>query len=68
MAKDTGGFRHIVVNKVFLQLINHSIVLQVWGPFQEHMSHHQFGISTFGGYEAILFGIQAFLNLHLDVG
>jgi hypothetical protein len=38
MVKDIGGFRPIVVSKVFLRIIIHSIVLQLWGPFQEHLS------------------------------
>jgi hypothetical protein len=46
MAKETGGFSPITVTKMFFQLISHSIVLQLWGPFQEHLSPHQFGIST----------------------
>ncbi len=33
MAKDTDGFHPILVSKVFLWLINHSIVLQLWRPF-----------------------------------
>jgi hypothetical protein len=66
MAKDTGGIRPIVVGEVFLWLITCSIVLQLWGPFQEHLSSHQFGISTPRGYEAIPFGIRTFLNLHPD--
>jgi hypothetical protein len=40
MAKDTGGFRPIVVNEVFLQLMNYCIVLLFWGLFQEHLSPH----------------------------
>jgi hypothetical protein len=57
MAKDIGGLRPIIIGEVFIQLINHSIVLQLWGPFQEHLSPHQFGVLTFGGCEAILFDI-----------
>ncbi len=45
------------------QFINHSIILQFQGPFQEHLSPHQFGVSTLGGYEAIHFGIQTFIDL-----
>jgi hypothetical protein len=33
MAKDIGGFRTIVVSKMFLQLISRCIILQLWGPF-----------------------------------
>jgi len=33
MAKDFGGFRPIVVGKMFLQLINCFIFLQLQGPF-----------------------------------
>jgi hypothetical protein len=57
MAKDIGGIRPIVVGEVFLRLISYSIVLQLWGPFQEHLSTHQFGVSTFGGCAAIPFNI-----------
>jgi hypothetical protein len=32
--------------------------------FQEHISPHQFRISTLGGYVAILFGIQSLVDLH----
>jgi len=46
MAKETGGFFLIVVSKMFFQLINRSIVLQLWGLFQEHLSPHQFGVLT----------------------
>jgi hypothetical protein len=38
MAKDTGGFHPIHVGKVFLQLINCSIVLHLPRSFQEHLS------------------------------
>jgi len=51
---------------VFFQLINHFIVLQFQGLFQEHLSPHQFGVSTLGGYEAIPFNIQTLLDLHLN--
>jgi hypothetical protein len=33
MTKDTKIFHPIVVSKVFFQLISHSVVLQLWGPF-----------------------------------
>jgi hypothetical protein len=36
------------------------------GQFQEHISPHQFGVSTLGGYETIIFGIKTLLKLHLD--
>jgi len=64
MVEDIVGFRLIVVSEVFFRLISRSIVLQLQGLFQEHLSPHHFGILTFGGCEAILFGIQAFLDLH----
>ncbi len=54
MAKDTNG----------LQLINHSIVLQLQGLFQEHLSPHQFGVLTLGSYEAIHFDIRTLFDLH----
>jgi hypothetical protein len=38
MAKDINGLRLIIVSKLFFRLINHSIVLQLQGPFQEHLS------------------------------
>jgi hypothetical protein len=50
MANDISDIRFIIVGEVFLQLISCSIVLQLWGPFQEH-------ISTLGGCGAIPFGI-----------
>jgi hypothetical protein len=53
MAKDTGGLRPIAISKVFLWFISHSIVLQLRGPFQEHLSPHQFGVLTPKGYETI---------------
>jgi hypothetical protein len=66
MAKDIGGLHSIVVGEVFFKHISCSIVLQLRGPFQEHLSFHQFGILTLRGCEAILFGIQALLDLHPD--
>jgi hypothetical protein len=66
MTKDIGGLRPIAIGEVFFQLINYSIVLQLRGSFQEHLSPHQFKVLTPGGYVAILFGIQALLDLHLD--
>jgi hypothetical protein len=36
MAKDTSGLRLIAVGEMFFRLINHSIILQLQGPFQEH--------------------------------
>jgi hypothetical protein len=47
----------VIVGEVFLQLMSHSIVLQLWEPFQKHLSPHQFGVWTLGGCEAIPFGI-----------
>ncbi len=41
-------------------------ILQLWGPFQEHLSPHQFKVSTPRGYVAIPFGIQAFLKLYRE--
>ncbi len=38
MAKDIGGFHPIAIGEVFLWLISHSIILQLWGLFQEHLS------------------------------
>jgi len=57
MVKDIGGLCHIAIIKMFLQLINSSIIFQLRGPFQEHLSPHQFGVSTLRGHEAIPFGI-----------
>jgi hypothetical protein len=57
MAKDIGNLHPIIVGEAFSRLINRSIVLRLQGLFQECLSPHQFGVSTFGGYEAILFGI-----------
>ncbi len=65
-AKDTNGLRPIVVGEVFFQLINRSMVRQLRGPFKEHLSPHQFGISTLRDYEDILFGVQALFDLHLN--
>jgi hypothetical protein len=64
MAKEIEGLCLIVVRKVFFLLIIRSIVLQHQGLLQEHLSPHQFKISTLGGFEAILFNIKAFFNLH----
>jgi hypothetical protein len=66
MAKDINGIRPIIVSEVFLWLISHFIVLQHGGPFQKHLSPHQFGVSTPKGYEAIPFNIQALFDLHPD--
>jgi hypothetical protein len=66
MAKDICGLCPIAVSEMFIQLINRSIILQLRGPFQEHLSPHQFRVSTLGGCEAIPFGIRTFLNLHFD--
>ncbi len=33
IAKDISGLCHIAIGEVFLRFINHSIVLQLWGPF-----------------------------------
>jgi hypothetical protein len=57
MSKKTKGLCPINVSEVFLQLINHPIVLQLWRLFQKHLSPHQFGVSTLGGCEAIPFRI-----------
>jgi len=57
MAKDIGGLHFTTISEVFLRLISHSIILELWGQFQEHLSLHQFGVSTLGGYEAIPFNI-----------
>jgi hypothetical protein len=57
MAQDIGGLCPIIISKVFFQLISRSIILQLWGPFREHLSLHQFGILTPGDCEAILFSV-----------
>jgi hypothetical protein len=51
MVKDIGDLHPIAIGEVFLRFINHSIVFQLWGSFQEHLFPHQFGISTLGGWE-----------------
>jgi len=56
-AKDTNGLCFIAIGKVIFRFISHFIVLQFRRPFQEHLSPHLFGVSTFGGCEAIPFGI-----------
>ncbi len=33
IAKDTSGFHHIIVSEMFIQFINHSVVLQLQGSF-----------------------------------
>ncbi len=64
MAKDICGHCSIAISKVLFRFISRSIVLQLWGLFQEHLSPHQFGVLTFGGCEAIIFDIQALFDLH----
>jgi hypothetical protein len=64
MAKDIGGLRSIIVSEVFFWIINYSIILQLQGPLQEHLSPHQFGVSTHGGCEINFFGIKTLFNLH----
>jgi len=54
MAKDIAGLHTIAVSKVFFQIINHSIVLQLRRSLQEHLSPHQFGVSTLGGCGTIM--------------
>jgi hypothetical protein len=54
ISKDTKGFCPIVIGEVFFQLISRSIVLQLQGLLQEHLSHNQFGISTFRCVKASL--------------
>jgi hypothetical protein len=57
VAKDIGGLHPIILIEVFLRLISHSIVLQLQGSFYEHLSRHQFGVSTLRGHESIFFRI-----------
>jgi hypothetical protein len=57
MAKDISGLCPITIGEMFFQLISRSIVLQLRRSFQEHLSPHQFGVSTPGSYETILFNI-----------
>jgi hypothetical protein len=66
MAKDTKGLCLIAIGEVFFHLISHSIVLQLQRLFQEHLSPHEFGGLTPGGYETIPFDIKALFNLHLN--
>jgi len=40
IVKDIGGLHLIVIGEMFFRLISHSIVLQLWGSFQEHLSPH----------------------------
>jgi hypothetical protein len=53
-----------VISEVFFWLISCSIVLQVQGSFQEHLSPHEFGVLIFGGCENIPFDIKALSDLH----
>ncbi len=64
MAKHTGGFCLIVISEVFPQFTSHSIVLQLRGSFQKHLSPHHFIISTPKACEAIPFGIWTLFDLH----
>ncbi len=66
MVKDTNGLCPIAIGKVFLRFDSRSIVLQLRGLFHEHLSPHKFRVLTFGGCEAIPFGIRTLFDLHLD--
>ncbi len=57
---------NLILGKVFLRLISCSIVLHLRGSIQEHLSPHQFGVLTFGGYETIHFGIRTLFDLHIN--
>jgi hypothetical protein len=65
MAKDTRGLRFIVVGKVFFLFISCSIVLQLQGSLQKHLSPHQFGVSTLGGCETIFLATKPSLTYTL---
>jgi hypothetical protein len=66
MAKEIAILHPIAICEMFIRLISCSIVLQLQGLFQEHLSPHEFEVSTPRDYETIIFNIKALLDLHLD--
>jgi hypothetical protein len=64
MAKDFRSFHLTIVGEVFFRLISCYIIFQLLRPFQEHLSPHQFEVSTPRGCETITFNIKAFFDLH----
>ncbi len=57
MTKVLNGIRPIVVMERLYQLISHNLCLQFHDVFAMHLSLHQFGMATKGGYETIVHGI-----------
>ncbi len=67
MANDIASFHPIIICVMSFWLISHSIILQLWGLFQDHLSLNQFEISALKDCETIPFNIKALFNLHLDL-
>ncbi len=61
MAKDTRGLHPIAISKTIFWFISYSIVLQLWVPFQEHLSPHQFKVSTLEDVKPSILALEPYL-------
>ncbi len=51
-------------NEVTYRLVAHTLIIQFKEILAEHFNPYQFGITTYGGCEVVVHGIQTMLNFH----
>ncbi|KAL2629177.1 hypothetical protein R1flu_013863 [Riccia fluitans] len=66
LEKPSGGVRPIAVGEVLYRLVASSMGFQFREAVADHFSPLQFGMATRGGYETIIHGLWATLDLHPD--
>jgi hypothetical protein len=66
MTKPSSEVRPIVMSKTLHQLTTCTLFVQFREDFATHISPHQFGVTTKGGFETIIHNIRCTLNLYPD--
>jgi hypothetical protein len=64
LVKPCGGIRPITIDETFYRMVIRTFCHQFHDAFAFHLSPHQFGVAIKGGYEVMMQGIHATLNVH----
>ncbi len=64
LVKPCDGIQPIAIGETFFQMANRTFCHQFHDVFAIHLSPHQFGVTIRGGYEVMVHGIHATLDVH----
>jgi len=64
LVKPCGGIQPIAIGETFFWMANRTFCHYFHDVFAIHLSPHQFGVAIKGGYEVMVHGIQATLDVH----